>query len=136
MLANPDSDPSNLRLRLPRAIILRMPDPIPTPAALPLWEAHTRVTQAQIEAFCQRWGLLELTLYGSVVRDDFQSGSDVDVLVKLNPRREYGPWDWIEMIDELQELFGRRVDLTSHRILENPFRRQTILRDMQVIYAA
>lgn len=98
------------------------------------WQTRTGVTPDRISEFCHRWGVSEFSLFGSVVRDDFHPGSDVDVMVRLDPDRPHGPWDWVEMIEELQALFGRKVDLTSPRILENPFRRQTILRDLRVIH--
>ncbi len=113
-----------------------MADPSVTPTSTALWKANTGVSTAQIDGFCRRWGLLELSLFGSVMRPDFSSTSDVDVMIKLDPERDYGPWDWLEMIDQLQALFGRKVDLTAQRILENAFRRQTILRDLQLVIPA
>jgi predicted nucleotidyltransferase len=106
------------------------------PSIPPLWQKRTGVTPQQIAAFCEKWGLSEFSLFGSVVRDDFGPDSDVDVMIRLDPGKPHGGWDWVEMIDELQMIFGRKVDLTSPRILENPFRRRSILIDRQVVYAA
>lgn len=100
-----------------------------------IWQARTGVTPQQIAQFCQKCGLSEFSLFGSIVRDDFGPDSDVDVLIRLDPNKPHGGWDWVDMIEELQAMFGRKVDLTSPKILDNPFFQQTILRDLRVIYA-
>ena len=51
--------------------------------------AHVDYRLDDIAAFCQRWQIVELALFGSVLRDDFGPESDVDVLVRFAP--EVGP---------------------------------------------
>lgn len=92
--------------------------------------------QAQIEAFCRRWGVAELWLFGSAARGEQHPGSDVDVLARFRPDAATSTWDWPTMTDELEAIFGRRVDLLSEGILRNPFRRASIMNDRQVLYAA
>jgi predicted nucleotidyltransferase len=90
----------------------------------------------RIETFCRKWKIRELSLFGSVLRDDFRPDSDVDVLVSFELD---APWDLfhlVEMRDELIALFGRDVDLVEKEGLRNPFRRRTILDTREVIYAA
>lgn len=89
-----------------------------------------------IAGFCRRWRIQELALFGSVLRNDFRSDSDVDVLVTFEPNAPWTLWDLSRMRFELEELFGRRVDLVEKKALRNPFRRQAILADQQVVYAA
>ena len=86
--------------------------------------------------FCRKWKVAELALFGSVLRDDFSPESDVDVLVELAPDHGLSLFDWVEMIDELKDLFGREVDLVSKRGLRNPFRRHRILSTCEIIHAA
>ncbi len=43
------------------------------------------ITPAQLVEFCQQWHVAELSLFGSILRDDFRPDSDVDVLIKLDP---------------------------------------------------
>jgi predicted nucleotidyltransferase len=84
----------------------------------------------RLGAFCRRWGVAELALFGSVLRDDFRPDSDVDVLVAFAPGARRGMFDLVEMEDELTELFGRRVDLVTRRSVEesdNWLRRRAIL---------
>jgi uncharacterized protein len=90
----------------------------------------------KIEDFCRRWKIAEFSLFGSVLREDFRPESDVDVLVSFDPDIPWSLFDWIDMIEELQEIFGREVDLVEKSGLRNPFRRREILDNRQVVYAA
>lgn len=95
-----------------------------------------RVPIEQIEAFCRKWRVKEFAIFGSALRDDFGPDSDIDVLVELQPDHGLSLFDWVDMIDELKEIFARNVDLVSKRGLKNPFRRHEILRTAEVVYAA
>jgi predicted nucleotidyltransferase len=94
---------------------------------------------ALIRAFCQRWRVTELAFFGSVLRADFRPDSDVDVLVTF---AEDAPWsllDEVQMVDELESIVGRTVDLVSRQAVEaspNWIRRRSILENAQVVYAA
>jgi len=80
--------------------------------------------------------VVEMALFGSVLREDFRPDSDVDVLVTFAPNDGWSLWDLIDMRDELREILGRQIDLVEERSLVNPFRRRSILRTKRVIYAA
>ncbi len=91
----------------------------------------------QIDAFCLRWKVEELSIFGSALRDDFDPlDSDIDVLINLAADAQWSLYDWVDMRDELQRLFARRVDLVSKKGLRNPFRRKSILNSRRVVYAA
>ena len=91
----------------------------------------------EITAFCRRWGVQELSLFGSVLRDDFGPDSDVDVLVALAPGAPMTFESFLAMREELSALFGgREVDLVERRLVTNPFRRHEILTTRRVVYAA
>jgi uncharacterized protein len=94
------------------------------------------IDETAIEDFCRRWRVAEFALFGSVLREDFRPDSDVDVLVTFEPDAPWSLWDLISMQDELEALFGRKVDLVEKRSIKNPFRRHSILTTKQVIYAA
>jgi predicted nucleotidyltransferase len=93
-------------------------------------------TPEQIAAFCRRWQIAELALFGSVVRDDFRPDSDIDVMVDFAPGVHIDLWDFVQIKDEMQELFGREVDMVQRGAVRNPFRRHSINRDLTVLYAA
>jgi hypothetical protein len=93
----------------------------------------------QIASFCRRWGVSELALFGSVLRDDFRPDSDIDVLVTFSPEVKRSLFDLMDMKKELEGLFGRKVDLVERRVIEqsdNYFRRQHILETAKVVYGA
>jgi len=94
------------------------------------------VPQELIAEFCRRWRVRELALFGSVLRDDFGPESDVDILIEFADGAEWSLYDWVDMIDELRDIFGRAVDLVSKEGLRNPFRRHAILTTREVLYAA
>lgn len=97
---------------------------------------HIHLQQEQIVTFCRKWGVEELSFFGSVLRDDFQPDSDVDVLVGLPEKSGLSLYDWTDMQYELEQMFGRKVDLVSKRGLRNPFRRHEILSTREILYAA
>jgi len=92
-----------------------------------------------IAAFCRKWKIVELALFGSVLTDHFRPDSDIDVLVKFTPDHEWSLLDHVAMQDELSQLFGRKVDLVSRTGIEesqNYLRRKEILGTARVVYDA
>jgi predicted nucleotidyltransferase/uncharacterized protein with HEPN domain len=97
-----------------------------------LSQSRLKVSAEKLEAFCCRWNILELSLFGSVIRDDFRPDSDVDILVSFAEDAKKSFSGWIGMIDELEAIFGRKIDLVDRKLMDkpaaNPFRRQAILK--------
>ncbi len=89
----------------------------------------------KIANFCQRRKITEMALFGSVVRDDFHSKSDIDVLVSFAPDARYSLFDLAYIREELEMILEHDVDLVEKAALRNPFRRHHILKNAQVIYA-
>ena len=97
------------------------------------------VDREQVAAFCRRWRITELDLFGSVLREDFSPASDVDVLVTFAPEARWGLFDLCRMEDELREIFRRKVDLVERRAVEeseNYIRRRHILQSEEPVYVA
>lgn len=92
------------------------------------------IPEGPIADFATRWKIVELSLFGSVIREDFDTESDVDVLVSFDPDATWSLWDFTTMEDELAAIVGRKVDLVEKEGLRNPFRRQHILTGRKVIY--
>lgn len=95
-----------------------------------------KTNDERITGFCRKWKITECAIFGSALRDDFNPNSDLDILVTFAPEIPWSLWDWIDMIDELKAIFERDVDLVEKSGLRNPFRRQEILTNRLVIYAA
>ena len=98
--------------------------------------AIINVSEPEISFFCHKWNIQELALFGSVLRDDFGSESDVDVLVTFQSESEVSLFDMAQMQIELQAIFHRSVDILEKDALRNPYRKQAILSTAQVLYAA
>ena len=97
------------------------------------------IPQDEVAAYCRRWQITELALFGSVLRDDFRQDSDVDVLVRFHPKTRHSLFDLEHMEKELARIFGRPVDLVERRAVErsrNYLRRKSILQAAEVIHAA
>jgi hypothetical protein len=94
------------------------------------------IDRERITRFCKKWRVKELALFGSVTRPDFRAESDVDILVELQPNHGLSLYDWVDMIEELEGMFGRRVDLVARGGLKNPLRKKRIEESAEVVYAA
>jgi len=94
------------------------------------------LSEKTLSDFCKRRKITELALFGSVLRDDFDSSSDVDVLVTFAPDCGYSLFDLVEIQEELKSILGHEVDMVERAALQNPFRRHSILNSMEVVYAA
>jgi len=91
-----------------------------------------------LEAFCQKWQIVEFSVFGSVLRDDFRPDSDLDVLVRFMPDAPWTLLDLVKMQHELEDIVRRDVDLIEKRAIEisnNWIRRNEILSTAQVIYS-
>jgi predicted nucleotidyltransferase len=93
------------------------------------------ILDEEIADFCRRHGVKRLSLYGSILRDDFNPDSDVDVLVEFQPGRTPGMVGFGQMIIELRDIIGRDVDLRTPHDLSRYFRAE-VLRTARELHAA
>jgi uncharacterized protein len=104
-------------------------------------QIYTRlnVTPEQLANFCQQYQIQELSIFGSVLREDFRPNSDIDILVTYQPTAKRGLFEKMNLKEELEILFQRKVDLVSKNAIarsRNWIRRQNILNSAEVIYVA
>lgn len=100
-------------------------------------DCHLTVNRAELEALAMRFHIRRLALFGSAARGDLRPDSDIDLLVEFEAGRAPALGGMVEISDALSRLFaGRSIDLATPSILENPYRRRAIERDMQLLYAA
>ena len=89
------------------------------------------IDKARLRDFCQKWKITEFALFGSAVRpEEFRADSDVDVLVSFAEGARWSLLDFVDMKDELREIFGRDVDLAERAGIEqmrNYLRKAAIL---------
>ena len=90
-----------------------------------------------IEQFCRRWHIAELSLFGSVLTPYFNENSDIDILVKFAPYAKWTLFDLVSMEDEIQVILKHKVDLVMKDGIiasKNTARKKAILGNAQVIY--
>jgi predicted nucleotidyltransferase len=90
------------------------------------------VSDKELAALCRRRHIRKLSLFGSVIRDDFTPQSDVDVLVEFEPGQTPGLL-FFAIQDELSQLFGHKVDLNTPKCLSRYFRDE-VLAEAEVLY--
>lgn len=94
------------------------------------------IDQERLEDLCRRHGVARLSLFGSVMRDDFGPHSDVDVLVEFAPSAQIGLLDLARIQLDLSELLGRDVQVSTPGSLSRYFRQGVVESAVPVYVAA
>lgn len=90
-----------------------------------------------VNRICQQWQIVELALFGSVLRDDFNQNSDIDLLVTFAEDAKITFFDLDTIESQFSLLFNRAVDVVTKRSIENShnwIRKNNILNHSQIIY--
>ncbi len=97
-----------------------------------------RVDRSEVATLCEQFEIAQLSLFGSVLRDDFRAEgevpSDVDVLIVYKPGHRMTWAGWLALEDALKELFGRKVDVVRKKLITNPYVRAEILKTHRLVY--
>ena len=91
-----------------------------------------------LAAFCGRWRIRELCVFGSAARGELRPNSDVDFMADYEPSAEWDLADHVHMTRELAGIVGRKVDLVDRPAVErspNRFLREAILTSAERVYA-
>lgn len=97
-------------------------------------ELSIRVSKEALAAFCRRHHIRKLSVFGSVLRDDFTPESDIDVLVKFEPEHVPGLIRLAGIERELSAILGgRKVDMNTLECL-SPYFRDDVAASAQVLY--
>lgn len=99
--------------------------------------AHRHGIEIDIDALaevCRRYQVRELSLFGSVLRDDFRRDSDIDVLVEFESGTTIGLFRYFDLASELETVFGRKVDLVTKKGLKRVIR-DDVIASSEVVYA-
>jgi len=95
-----------------------------------------QVDSSELADVCRRFGVTELSLFGSAVRGEMTAGSDIDVMVEFDPAARIGILKFDALVEALEALVvGRKVDLVTKSGLK-PWVRPAVLKEARVIYAA
>ena len=97
------------------------------------------INEEKIKEICRNYSIIELSLFGSALRRDFSSDSDIDLLVEFMPGSGISLFDIVDLKREFEKLFGREVDIVSKTAIKrsrNHLRKKGILENYKVIYAS
>ena len=97
--------------------------------------ANFRIPEKETADFCRRNHILKLSLFGSVLREDFGPDSDLDVLVEFEPETRAGLIRLAGLELELGQILGRKVDLNTPGFISKHYRDQ-VLAEAEVQYDA
>ena len=97
---------------------------------------NIEINEHALADLCRVSGIARLSVFGSVLRQDFNDKSDVDLLVVFRDEAKVDLYDICVIRDRLSVIFGRDVDLVEENALVNPFRRSEIMGNLEVLYAA
>ncbi len=90
----------------------------------------------EIAKLCEKFQVIELSVFGSAVRDDFKpESSDIDFLYVMHPDSSIGYFEFFDFEEALSNLVHRKVDLVSQKWMGDRFRK-LVLPQSKVIYAA
>jgi len=95
--------------------------------------SRINIPRELIAGFCRRYRIRKLSLFGSVLRDDFDSNSDIDVLVEFEPGERVGLIRLARIESELEGILGHKVDINTPGFLSKYFREE-ILSQAEVQY--
>jgi hypothetical protein len=89
----------------------------------------------RLTAFCLQRGIRKLSLFGSILRDDFGPESDIDILVEFLPGERVTLLDMVDMEEELTRIMGGiKVDLRTPGDLHQRFR-ERVVSEAEAVYA-
>lgn len=91
-----------------------------------------------LREFCKRWKIRQLSVFGSILREDFRPDSDIDFLADFDDDADWEIEDMDAMDRELERIVGRRVDLLDRRVVEqspNYIKRRHILSTAERVHA-
>jgi len=99
-------------------------------------KANIEIPEDKLARFCEKYHILKLSLFGSVLREDFTEKSDIDILIEFEPNKTPGFFGLFDMEAELSIILdGRKVDIRTPKDLSRYFR-DKVLEEAEVQYAS
>lgn len=96
-----------------------------------------REKRAELEALCRKHFVTELAVFGSALREDFTASSDLDFVVVFgNVSKGHYADTYLGLKDDLEHLFGRKVDLIERAGIRNPYFERELSATARLLYAA
>jgi len=101
---------------------------------LPKEQHGIKIPKQKLVAYCKKNHIKKLAFFGSFLRDDFRSESDIDILVEFERGHTPGFFDLVRMEEQLSRFFkGKEIDLRTPNDLSRYFR-EKVIRNAEVLY--
>ena len=100
---------------------------------------RVEIDTERLAVICKQYNVFQLWAFGSVLRDDFNAHSDIDILVEFLPNSRITLYKFQQLREELEALFGRKVDLVDKKGVEdsrNQLRKEGILGNTSLLWMA
>ncbi len=100
-------------------------------------QQRLKLSEVDLSNICEEWNIRKLSLFGSILRDDFNENSDIDILIQFAPDARQGLLTLARLKHYLEDITQRSVDVVVQESVENSenwIRKQEILNTAQVIY--
>lgn len=100
---------------------------------------NLNIPEEQLRRICEKYLVKELAVFGSALSGEFKDDSDIDLLYSFQDKAEHSLFSKVRIKEELENLFGRPVDMISRKAIENSrntYKKKAILEHTKVIYAA
>ena len=94
------------------------------------------VTHKDLEYIIFKYDVKEISVFGSSIRNDFTSESDVDFLIEFRNSEKISLFDILDIQDYLQNITKRNVDIVEPAALVNPYRRKAIMNSRELLYVS
>ena len=92
------------------------------------------LTHKDLEYIISKYNVKEISVFGSSIRNDFTSESDVDFLIDFRNSEEISLFDILDIQDYLQNITKRNVDIVETAGLVNPYRKEAIMNSKEPLY--
>ena len=97
---------------------------------------NININDTLIAEIAEQYNIIELYVFGSILRDDFKPVSDIDIMVKFAKTAKYSFFEFFDLKNRFEQLFKRKIDLVEIDGIKNPYRRSEILKTARQIYAS
>lgn len=95
------------------------------------------IARSELQELVKRYHIRRILLFGSAARNELRSDSDIDLIIEFTPGGAPSLGGLVDIQEAFSRLFdGRKVDIATPSILRNPYRRRSIEKDMEELYAA
>ena len=99
-------------------------------------KTKVKINKQELVSYCKQLGIKNLSLFGSVLRDDFRPESDIDILVEFEEGKTPGLIAFVRIQNELSKFFeGHPIDMVTVKALRGHNRKKEILDSAEVFYA-